>query len=85
MTSVVCGRMNLYGKNDLSVKLEKEKKERKIENRERQKEREENKEIMKGMKRFQNLLLSINNNDTNEEIIVKVKNIARKLKINEMK
>ena len=35
------------------------------------------------MNQFQNLLLTINDNDTDEEIIVKVKSIARKLKQNE--
>ena len=67
----------------LSAELEKEKKEREIERNEQLKEKEESQAILEGMKQFQNLLLSINDKDTDEEISIKVRSIAKKMKRNE--
>ena len=43
-------------------------------------EREENREFMASMKTLQELILNVNDDDTDEEISMKVRSIARKVK-----
>ena len=65
---------------NLSEELDKERKECKIEKQERLKEKEENKLVIENLMHFQQLLLNINDEDTNEEVGLKVKSYAQKLK-----
>jgi len=69
----------------LSEELEKEKREREAKRHESLKEKEENKIIIEGIMQFQNLLLSINNEDTDEKISIKVRSIASKMRKREQK
>ena len=63
--------------NELSDKLKRERKERYEERIKMQKKKEENQKILKGMQKFQSLILNLNNNDTNEEISFKVRKISK--------
>jgi len=66
--------------NVLTDELKKERIEREKEKRERLKEREENRVIIQSIQQFQELLLNINDDDTDEEVGSQVKQIVRKLK-----
>ena len=65
--------------NKLSEELKQEKEERQKERSELLKEREQKNQIIEGMRQFQELILNINMEDTDEEISVKVRKIARKV------
>ena len=58
--------------NELSNELKKERAERERERREMQIEREENREFMASMKTLQELILNVNDDDTDKEISMKV-------------
>ena len=66
--------------NVLTDELKKERIEREKEKRERLKEREENRVIIQSIQQFQELLLNINDDDTDEEVGSQVKQIVRKLR-----
>jgi len=66
--------------NILTEELKKERSEREQEKRERLKEREENRVIFESIQQFQELLLNINDEDTDEEVGSKVKHIVKKIK-----
>ena len=66
--------------NMLTEELKKERNEREKEKREREKEREENKLIFEGIQQFQDLILNINDEDTDEEVGSQVKQIVRRIK-----
>ena len=59
--------------NELSDELKKERKERYEERMQMQKEREENRKMLKGMQKFQSLILNLNDDDTNKEISFEVR------------
>ena len=65
--------------NELSGELKRERKERYEEKVQMQKEREENQNMLQGMLRFQNLILNLNDDDTDEEISFEVRKISKKL------
>jgi len=64
----------------LSEELKKERSEREAERKEQLKEKEETRVIFESMKQFQELLLNINDEDTDEEVGSQVKLLARKIK-----
>ena len=63
----------------LHDELKQEKQERQKERNEYLKEKEEQNNIIEGMKQFQDLIINMNNEDTDEEISMKVRKIARKV------
>ena len=69
----------------LTEELEYERKERETERQEQIKETEENKIIIENMKQFQQLFLSINDEDTDEEVGSQVKRLVKKMKRSEAK
>ena len=66
--------------NKISDELQKERVERERERKEMQIEREENRKFMESMRNLQELILNVNDDDTDEEISIKVRAIARKVK-----
>ena len=69
----------------MTEELEYERKEREKERQERIKEKEENKIVIENMKQLQQLFLSINDKDTDEEVGSQVKRLVKKMKRSEAK
>ena len=64
--------------NDLSDQLKNERQERERERQQMKEERKEHKKFMVSMKSFQEIILNAKDNDTNEEISLKVRLLAQK-------
>ena len=80
MIKVVFSQKSVNKINILTEELKIGRSKREQEKRERLKEREENRVIFESIQQFQELLLNINNEDTDEEVGSKVKRIVRKIK-----